>query len=87
MESYNKYSIDKYTQKVGILQVEIIEFFVQQEDQQKLNRQKDINHAQTGKGTDEREDFLQQIRSKVRKRPFFCCSFPIFQDPELYEGT
>ncbi|EXB94627.1 hypothetical protein L484_005784 [Morus notabilis] len=34
------------------------------EDQQKLNRQKDINHAHNGKGTDEREDFLQQIRSK-----------------------
>ena len=42
----------------------IIEFFAQQ-DQQKSNMQKEFNNAANGKGMDEREDFLQQIRTKV----------------------
>ncbi|KAF5472968.1 hypothetical protein F2P56_009620 [Juglans regia] len=35
------------------------------QDQQKLNEQKEANRAMNGKEMDERENFLQQIRSKV----------------------
>lgn len=38
---------------------------VKQEDQQKLNRQKEANQDANGKGIDEKEDFLHQIRTKV----------------------
>lgn len=35
-----------------------------QQDQQKLNGQKEIDQAANGQGMDEKEDFLQQIRTK-----------------------
>lgn len=34
------------------------------EDQQKLNEKKEVNQSANGKGMDEREDFLHQIRTK-----------------------
>ncbi|KAE7995843.1 hypothetical protein FH972_000608 [Carpinus fangiana] len=41
-----------------------IEHKSKHQDQQKFNGQKEANQASNGKGMDEREDFLQQIRSK-----------------------
>lgn len=41
--------------------------FLFKQGQQKLNGQIEVNHAQNGKGMDEREDFLQQIRKKVSR--------------------
>lgn len=42
-----------------------MQFFVEQEDQQKLNGQQEVKRALNSNGMDEREDFLQQIRTKV----------------------
>lgn len=38
-----------------------------QEDQQKLNWKKEVNQKANGKGMDEKEDFLHQIRTKVSR--------------------
>lgn len=39
---------------------------MQQPDWQKLNEQKEGNQTANGKVMDEKEDFLHQIRAKVR---------------------
>lgn len=51
--------------------------FMQQQEQQKLNGHKAADQAANGNELDEKEDFLQQIRTKVSSlNLFWVLAFP-----------